>query len=113
ASFGWQRSTLGRAAAALAGPALAARGLAPVGALPLEALASRVVDGLRREGALGRFQPVAAFPGLPRALARTLAELRLAAVDPDAMGPTCAEIARVHRAYEAELARAHLADRAV
>ncbi len=113
ASFGWTRSTLGRTAAALAGPALAARGLAPVGALPLEALASRVVDGLRREGALGRFQPVAGSPGLPRALARTLAELRLAGVDPDHMEDGCPEIARVHRAYEAELERAGLADRAL
>jgi len=112
ASFGWARGTLGRVAAALAGPELAARGLAPVGALPLEALASRVVDGLRREGALGRFQPVAAFPGLPRALARTLAELRLAGIDPEAMEPGCA-IARIHQAYEAELARAGLADRAL
>src|SRR5580704_121734 len=65
ATFGWQRSTLGRAAAALAGPALAARGLAPVGALPLEALTARVVDALRREGTLGRFAEVARFPGLP------------------------------------------------
>ncbi len=113
ASFGWARSTLARTAAALAGPALAARGLAAVGELPLEALASRVVDGLRREGALGRFQPVAGFPGLPRALARTLAELRLAGVDPDAMGPESAEVARVHRAYEAALALAGLADRAL
>jgi ATP-dependent helicase/nuclease subunit B len=85
AAFGWTRSTLGRTAAALARPALAERGLAPVGALPLEALAKRVVDGLRREGALGRFQPVAGFPGLPRAMARTLAELRMAGVDPEAM----------------------------
>jgi RecB family exonuclease len=113
AVFGWTRSTLGRIAAELARPALAARGLAPVGALPLEALAKRVVDGLRREGALGRFQPVSGFPGLPRAMARTLAELRMAGVDPDAMDPTSAEIARVHRAYEAELTRAGLADRAL
>ncbi len=113
ASFGWARSTLGRTAAALAGPALAARGLCAVGALPLEALAARVVDDLRREGALGRFQAVAGFPGLPRAMARTLAELRIAGVDPEAMDAGSAEIARVHRAYEEALARAGLADRAL
>jgi CRISPR/Cas system-associated exonuclease Cas4 (RecB family) len=113
ASFGWYRSTLGRVAAALAAPALAARGLAPVGSLPLEALAARVVDDLRREGALGRFQAVAQFPGLPRALARTLAELRLAGVDPSSMGEAGEELTRVHRAYEDELARAGLADRAL
>jgi CRISPR/Cas system-associated exonuclease Cas4 (RecB family) len=113
ATFGWQRATLGRAAAALAGPALAARGLAPVGALPLEALTARVVDGLHREGALGRFAEVARFPGLPRALARTLADLRLAGVAPDALGEAGEELARIHRAYEDELARAGLADRAL
>ncbi len=113
ASFGWTRSTLGRVATALAGPALAARGLVPVGALPLEALAARVVDALRREGALGRFQAVAGFPGLPRALARTLAELRLAGIEPEALDAGCPAIARVQRAYEAELAGAGLADRAL
>jgi CRISPR/Cas system-associated exonuclease Cas4 (RecB family) len=113
AAFGWHRSTLGRAAAALAAPALAARGLAPVGALPLEAIAARVVDTLRREGALGRFQEVAHFPGLPRALCRTLAELRLAGVDPEAMVGAGAELGRVHRAYEDELARSRIADRAL
>jgi CRISPR/Cas system-associated exonuclease Cas4 (RecB family) len=110
ASFGWYRSTLGRTAAALAGPALASRGLAPVGALPLEALAARVVDDLRRQGALGRFQPVSSFPGLPRALARTLAELRMAGITPDATGEP---MERVQRAYEEELERAGLADRAI
>src|SRR5262245_49038775 len=66
-AFGWQRTTLGRTAALLASSVLAARGLSPVGALPLEALCARVVDELGREGALGRFQEVAHFPGLPRA----------------------------------------------
>ncbi|MFT3775568.1 MAG: PD-(D/E)XK nuclease family protein [Minicystis sp.] len=113
ACFGWHRSTLGRAAAALAAPALAARGLAPVGALPLEALVARVVDGLRRTRSLGRFQVVADLPGLPRALARTLAELRLAGVEPERVGEAGIELGRVHRAYEEELARAGLADRAL
>jgi RecB family exonuclease len=113
AAFGWARSTLGREAARLARGALAARGLAAVGPLPLEALAARVIDHLAREGALGRLQPVAGFPGLPRALARTLAELRLAGIDPAWLGPASEELAGVHRAYEAELLRAGLADRAV
>jgi CRISPR/Cas system-associated exonuclease Cas4 (RecB family) len=114
ASFGWQRSTLGRIAAVLAGPELARRGLAPVGALPLEALCSRVVDTLRRDDALGRFASVAEFPGLPRALARTLGEIRIAGVDPeDLRGEGGAELARAHRVYEAELLREGLADRAL
>jgi RecB family exonuclease len=113
ACFGWQRTTLGRTAAALAAPALAARGLAPVGALPLEALVARVVDGLRRARQLGRFQDISDLPGLPRALARTLAELRLAGVDPAGVGDSRTELGRVHRAYEEELSRAGLADRAL
>lgn len=113
ACFGWQKSTLGRTAATLAAPALAARGLAPVGALPLEALVARVVDALRQSRSLGRFQVVAELPGLPRALARTLAELRLSGVDPATVGEGAAELARVHRAYEEDLGRAGLADRAL
>lgn len=114
ASFGWHRATLGKVAAALAGPEMAARGLAPVGALPLEALAARVVDTLARSGGLGRFADVAHFPGLPRALARTLLEIRIAGLDPTSLlAPGSEELARVHQAYEAELARARLADRAL
>jgi CRISPR/Cas system-associated exonuclease Cas4 (RecB family) len=114
ASFGWHRATLGRVAAALAGPELSARGLAPVGALPLEALCARVVDALGRQKSLGRFAEVAHFPGLPRALARTLLEIRIAGLDPETLLiEGAAEIARVHQAYEAELQRAHLADRAL
>lgn len=114
ASFGWHRATLGRVAAVLAGPELAARGLAPVGALPLEALSGRVIDALRRAGGLGRFEAVAHFPGLPRALSRTLAEIRMAGVDParllDADG---AELLSAHQAYEAEMQSERLADRAL
>lgn len=114
ASFGWHRATLGRVAAALAGPELAARGLAPVGALPLEALCGRVVDALRQEDALGRFEAVAHFPGLPRALCRTLAEIRLAGVDPARLlREGSPELTRAHQAYEAELESKGLADRAL
>ena len=77
ASFGWYRATLGRVAAALAGPELAARGIAAAGALPLEAICARVVDTLTRCGGLGRLAAVEAFPSLPRALARTIAEVQL------------------------------------
>ncbi|MFO0760542.1 MAG: PD-(D/E)XK nuclease family protein [Byssovorax sp.] len=114
ASFGWHRATLGKVAAALAGPEMAARDLAPVGALPLEALAARVVDTLARQESLGRFTEVARFPGLPRALAKTLLEIRVAGLDPEALlAEGSPEIARAHQAYEAELARAKLADRAL
>jgi CRISPR/Cas system-associated exonuclease Cas4 (RecB family) len=110
ASFGWHRTTLGRLAAELALPAMAARGLAPAGALALEALCARVVEALRVKNALGRFQPVATLPGLPRAIARTISELRLAGLAPDATSDP--DLARVHAAYAKELELDKLADRA-
>jgi ATP-dependent helicase/nuclease subunit B len=108
-AFGLHRLTLGRLAAELAKLALAADDLAPVGALPIEALCARVVDRLQREGTLGRFTAVAAQPGLPRALARTLVELRMAGAT---AVPGHPELDAALAALVDELARARLADRA-
>ncbi|MBS1119385.1 MAG: ATP-dependent nuclease, subunit [Deltaproteobacteria bacterium] len=107
--FGWHRLTLGRLAAELAKLELASRELAPVGALPIEALCARVLHRLGVEGRLGRLAAVVDQPGLPRALARTLTELRLAGaigVDGDPL------LAAALAALDDELARARLADRA-
>jgi RecB family exonuclease len=106
AAFGWQRLTLGRLAAVLAADALAQKGLSPLSPLGVEAVCARVVHQLARTGGLGRFQPVAAQPGLPRALSRTLHELRLAGARP------AGDLGRILLEWEAELARARLADRA-
>ncbi|AKT44209.1 PD-(D/E)XK nuclease family protein [Chondromyces crocatus] len=111
AAFGWHRLTVGRLAAALATPALVTRGLVPAGMLALEALCARVIDGLHRRGDLGRFEPVADRPGLPRALARTLEEARLAGLDAASLTQT--DLDRVLVAFEAELDEACLADRAL
>ncbi|WP_437781056.1 PD-(D/E)XK nuclease family protein [Sorangium sp. So ce1097] len=111
AAFGWHRLTLGRLAAALAMPALAARGLVPASALAIEALCARAIDGLAQDGQLGRFARVADRPGLPRAVARTLDEARLAGVAPDALAP--AGLDRIARAFDAALDEAGLADRAL
>ncbi len=106
-AFGMHRFTLARLAAELAKHELVARDLAAVGGLPVEALCARVIQRLRREGQLGRFEAVATQPGLPRALARTLLEVRMAgARDAHDLGPAL-------RALEAELAAAKLADRAI
>ena len=120
ASFGWQRSTLGVLAVGIARTELAKLGLVPVGGLALEAVCARVVHDQHRGSAkkggaakskLGRFAAIGDLPGLPRALARTVAELRLAGdatlarlEDPD--------LARLVKAFEAELEAAGLADRA-
>lgn len=118
ASFGWQRTTLGVLAVTLARGELARRGLVPVGGLALEAVCARIVHDHHRGSAptgkaatastLGRFAPIGDRPGLPRALARTVAELRLAG-DPDLADP---DLARLVRAFEGELEAAGLADRA-
>jgi ATP-dependent helicase/nuclease subunit B len=108
ATFGWHRFTLARLAGTLAAPVLADRGLVVASALALEALCARVVR--RGMGNLGRFEAVAERPGFPRALARTLAELRLAELGPPDVPD--AELGRLLEAYEIELADAKLADRA-
>ena len=104
AAFGWHRFTLGRLAAAVAVKAMAERGLSPLSPLGVEAVCARVVHQLR--GRLGRLDDVAAQPGLPRALARTIQELRLAGARPDG------DLGRILDAFEAELRHAALADRA-
>jgi CRISPR/Cas system-associated exonuclease Cas4 (RecB family) len=108
AAFGWHRFTLMRLAGELAKPALARRGLSPASVLSVEALASRTFHVLARAAGVGRFEPIRDRPGLPRALGRTLDELRLAGVR--ATGD--ADLDRILAAYAAELAAAKLADRA-
>ena len=112
AAFGWHRATLARLAAQLATPALVERRLAPLGALAAEALSTRVLHALRARGALGRFRAVADGPGLARAISRTLAELRMARVERDALAATSPDLVALADAYEAELANTGLADRA-
>ncbi|MEJ7599982.1 MAG: hypothetical protein WKG01_18895 [Kofleriaceae bacterium] len=108
--FGWHRFTLGRLAAELAKVELARRDLAPVGQLPIEALCARVVHRLRVDGKLGRLEAVVDQPGLPRALARTALELRMAGASTVAGDP---ELAAALAALDEELSRARLADRSL
>lgn len=106
ASLGWTRTTLGALAAELARTELARLGLVPASALALEAICARVVHDHPR--ALGRLSPIRERPGLPRALARTLGELRLAR----AHDVADAELNALLEVYERELEAANLADRA-
>src|SRR5262245_14232585 len=112
ASFGWHRASLPRLAASLAGPGLCRLGLVPIGRLAGEAVATRVVAELARRGGLGRHEPVRDVPGLPRAVARTLEELRLARAQPREVAAVAEELAALLEAYDAALDRAGLADRA-
>ncbi|HET7618806.1 MAG TPA: PD-(D/E)XK nuclease family protein [Vicinamibacterales bacterium] len=80
ATMGVHRASLTQLAARLAAPSLAAGGIAPLTPLGSEAVAARAAFDARRAGGLTYFAPVAATPGFPRALVRTLQELRLASV---------------------------------
>jgi ATP-dependent helicase/nuclease subunit B len=82
ATFGITRSSLAELVVGMAIPALARRGLTPSAPLSDEAVAARVADHLMMQGALKYFAPVADMPGFPRALSRTLGELRMAGVEP-------------------------------
>lgn len=80
ATVGLHRFSLAQLAARLAAPILAAERTAASTYLASEAVAARATFEASRDGALDYFLPVAGTPGFPRALARTLNELRLAGV---------------------------------
>src|SRR5918996_4628421 len=80
ATFGLHRLSFTQLAARLAALELAARDRAPTTALGHEAVATRATFEARSEEALEYFSPVSETPGCPKALARTLLDLRLAAV---------------------------------
>src|SRR5918996_2258802 len=80
ATFGLHRLSFTQLAARLAVMELAARERAPTTTLGHEAVATRAAFEARSDEALKYFSPVAQTPGFPKALARTLLDLRLAAV---------------------------------
>jgi len=80
ATVGLHRFSLTQLAARLAAPVLAANRRSPSSDLGAEAVAARATFEACRDNALTYFGPVAGTPGFPRALARTLRELRLAGV---------------------------------
>ncbi len=83
ATIGLHRFSLTQLAARLAAPILAAQGLAPVTYLGSEAVAARATFEAQRDAASDVLRAGGDTPGFPRALARTLQELRLAEVRPD------------------------------
>jgi CRISPR/Cas system-associated exonuclease Cas4 (RecB family) len=80
ATFGLHRLSFTQLAARLALMELAARGRAPTTSLGHEAVATRAAFEAQSDEALKYFSNVCQTPGFPKALARTLLELRLAAV---------------------------------
>jgi ATP-dependent helicase/nuclease subunit B len=82
ATVGLHRFSLTQLAARLAAPILAIDRRSPSTELGAEAVAARATFESVRHHELTYFGPVAGTPGFPRALARTLRELRLAQVAP-------------------------------
>jgi ATP-dependent helicase/nuclease subunit B len=80
ATFGLHRLSFTQLAARLAAMELASRERAPTTALGHEAVATRAAFEAGRD-ALEYFSPVSQTPGFPKALARTLLDLRLASVN--------------------------------
>src|SRR5687767_6325927 len=80
ATFGLHRLSFTQLAARLAVMELASHERAPTTALGHEAVATRAAFEARSEETLEYFSPVCQTPGFPKALARTLLDLRLAAV---------------------------------
>ena len=115
ALFGVLRLTLSRLAGLLAARALAAEQRTPASGLSLDAVAARAVHMLAADGALRYFAPVADRPGFPRAVARTVDELRMNGVSAAALrrlAAAGADLAALAERIEHELAAAALADRA-
>jgi RecB family exonuclease len=115
ATFGLHRASLTQLAVRFAASAMARLGVAPATALGAEAVAARVGFEAVRDGALPYFAPVARLPGFARALAATVAELRLAGVEPsalDATGDAVRDMAELLRRFERQLDDGRLVDRA-
>src|ERR1043166_5281151 len=115
ATLGMSRLSLTQLAARTAVVALAEQGRTPSTALGAEAVAARAVFMAIRDGSLRYFGPVAGLPGFPRALARTLQELRLAGLDTTevrAAAPARAALADLLTRFDAAFADVAAADRA-
>jgi hypothetical protein len=76
--FGLTRASFSELVTKLALPSLARASLSPTGGLGAEAIAARAAFEALQAGRLSYFAPVAHLPGFPRALSRTLGEVRLA-----------------------------------
>jgi ATP-dependent helicase/nuclease subunit B len=115
ATFGVQRLSLMQLAARTALAVLADEGATPSTWLGAEAVAARTAFDATKEEALRYFAPVAATPGFPRALARTLQELRLAGVDGHRLSPfapTGPDLAWLLERFDAGFGGAASVDRA-
>ena len=115
ATVGLFRFSLTQLAARLGAARLAGAGIAPSTALGGEAVAARVAFDAARDGTLEYFGDVAQTPGFPRALARTVTDLRVAGIPParvNGAGRSGADVARLLERAQRQLEEAATADRA-
>jgi CRISPR/Cas system-associated exonuclease Cas4 (RecB family) len=115
ATLGVTRLSLTQLAARTAVVAMAAEGKIPSSGLGAEAVAARAVFTALRDQSLGYLAPVADSPGFPRALARTLQELRLAGITATALNapaPTRADLADLLTRFDAAFGDVAAVDRA-
>lgn len=114
ATFGLHRFSFIHFAARTAIGSLARERLAPASLLGGEATAARSSFEVAKRGALTYFLPVAMRPGFARALAATIAELRAAGVDPDALarlGNAASDVAELMQEFGEQLRNSHVIDR--
>lgn len=113
--FGVTRVGLGELVTKMALPTLARQGLSPTGGLGAEAIAARATFTAHAAGRLAYFSPVADLPGFPRALTRTMTELRLgeaSVAELSALGDAGADLAELLDAIAQESRNAGAVDRA-
>jgi ATP-dependent helicase/nuclease subunit B len=112
---GLHRFSFTQLAARLAAVALAERGLTPGTLLGTEAVAARAAFEARTGRALEYFGPVAGCPGFPRALARTLVEIRMAGLTAGALADLPlggSDLADLYGRFDEQFAAASATDRA-
>lgn len=111
--FGIHRATPRQLAYELGSLGLAGEGRRPLSGLSLLALATRCVHQAQSRGELEYFAPVAAMPGFPEALARTLEELRLEGVVAEELAsrsPANRDLATLLAGFEREMEHWRLVD---
>ena len=110
--LGVHRMTLTGLAVDLAQAPLARAGLSPLSGLSAEAMVARIIHKLKPDS-IPYFRPVADTPGLARAVAASIAELRLEGVRQEqvaATGPPGRDFAQMAAMFEQELQEASAAD---
>jgi CRISPR/Cas system-associated exonuclease Cas4 (RecB family) len=116
AVFGLSRFSLTEIAARAAAERMAHVGRAPGTRAGGEAVAARAAFDARTVDELEYFAPVSSFPGFPRALARTLYELRLSGIGSGQLqaagGSACGDLGRLLARFEEALSAAAVSDRA-